>query len=233
MMSETCKTQVGQLRIKRKLQPDLLIHEQQSGTHASGEIVWHAAEKHRWNESVMKNLAIASALAICAVALRNGAVPSMESLTDAVLTAASDDSLLDEQLGKLSFVSSMFPDAVLVFGEQTAELSMPVNAGEVVHTWSSQEPYLSLQTDNVDVLSASAGEVIGVYHGNGGERLVQVMSNTGIACMYGNLEQVDVEIGDYVVDGMKIGSLKDEAELIFEVRRDGVSVDPAIFLDGV
>lgn len=232
-MYETGKTEFSRMRIRKSV---LMEEAEQNAPdcdeNASG-VSWEAARKGRTGEKLLKNLTIASALAICAVALRQGAVPSLESLTDVVMTAAKDESLLDEQLGKLSFVSSLFPETVLVFGEASSEMYMPVNAPAVVHAWSEQEPYLVLRSTGADVLAASDGEVIGVYHGNGDERLVQVLGEDGLACMYGNLASVSVTTGDYVTVGMLLGRLKEDAELVFEVRRDGVSMDPALCLEGL
>lgn len=229
-MNQNCRTELGKLRIRPRV---MSCPEKTVGHGNRDDVIWKEAGKCSWGEKLMQNLVVASAVAICAVALRSGAVPSAASLTDAVMTAAQDDSLLDEQLGKLSFVSTLFPEAVLVFGQSSVELNMPVSDGAVVHAWSENEPYVSIRSTGADVLSAEAGEVIGVYHGNGDERLLQVMGEDGVSCMYGNLDEVLVDIGDYVDTGTVIGRLMEDAELVFEVRRDGVSMDPAMFVDGL
>ena len=82
------------------------------------------------------------------------------------------------------------------------------------------------------VTAAAEGEVVGVYHGNGDERLVQVLGADGIACLYGNLAGVSVSTGDAVASGDPIGTLMTGADAVFEVRRDGVSIDPALLLEG-
>ena len=191
---------------------------------------WSETAKVPRSQSLLKNLAVSSALVLCAVTLRTGALPSLTDEADIVLTAATDQSLLDDQLGKLSFVSALFPEAVLVFGEsQAQELTMPVNGGVVVHAWSEGEPYLAMRTSSAVVNSASAGEVIGVYHGNGDERLVQVISDDGLACLYGNLDDVAVSTGNWVASGQKLGNLLPGEDLVFEVRMDGRSIDPSTF----
>lgn len=183
---------------------------------------------------LLRNLTVASALVLCVVALRAGAVPSLNGTVDAVLTAASGDTLLDDQLGKLSFVSSIFPEAALVFGESSeGVLSMPVTDGQVVHAWSEQEPYTSWQTDSQTVVSAIDGEVRGVYHGNGDELLVQVAGDGGLVCVYGNLAACSVAVGDAVAKGAPVGTLLPGTALAFEVRQDGYSVDPAAYLPSV
>ena len=179
----------------------------------------------------MKNLAVASALVLCTVALRSGAVPGAEGVTDAVLTAATGDTLLDDSLGKLSFVSTLFPEATLVFGESRWDsMSIPVSGGSVVHAWSQAEPYITWQSSRSEVFAACPGTVMGVYHGEEEERLVQVMTDSGLTCVYGCLARVDVQEGDWVDTGDLLGVLTEGQHCAFEVRRDGVSVDPALYL---
>ena len=194
-------------------------------------IEWQESPKRMVGEHLMRNLATASALVLCAVALRQGALPGADSAVDAVMTAVTDNSLLDDTLGRLSFVSSLFPEATLVFGEQTyPELAMPVSGGTVVHAWSEVEPYISWRTSTRTVSSSIAGEVIGVYHGDGEERLVQVMGDNGLACLYGNLSEVSVAAGDAVQAGDPLGMVMADADCVMELRRDGISIDPTMML---
>ena len=215
-------TQVSPLHVREKQ----LLHPSVSSENETPD--WQEVATSPRRSSLLKNLAVASALVLCAVTLRTGALPTLSTATDAVITAATDQSLLDDQLGKLSFVSSMFPEAVLVFGEsRQQELALPVSGGWVVHAWSEAEPYLTMRTTRSEVLSAAAGEVIGIYHGNGDEKLVQVFSDNGLTCLYGNLGNVDVAMGEYVTTGHILGHLLPGEDLVFEARSNGYSIDPA------
>lgn len=183
------------------------------------------------SDVLLKNLGLAAALVLCAVTLRTGAIPALDPAADVILTAATDDSLLDEQLGKLSFVSALFPEAVLVFGENTIPtLANPVEIEQVTHAWSEQEPYTAWAADGGVVTAAAAGEVTAVYHANGGERIVSVLGEDGYSCLYSNLEYIGVQIGDAVAVGDVIGQLQAGQDLVFEVRRNGISIDPAACL---
>lgn len=214
------ETNVSTMHVRNRRLSPVAAHPQE----------WAEPAKRPKSEAFLKNLAVASALVLCAVTLRTGAIPQLDSAADAVLTVATDQSLLDDQLGKLSFVSALFPEAVLVFGEHTAEdLALPVSGGVVVHAWSEAEPYISWQTANMQVTASADGEVIGVYHGYGDERLVQVMGNDGLACLYGNMDRVDVRTGDAVSAGDVIGTLIPGEDFVFEVRKDGLSIDPALY----
>lgn len=208
-------------------QGPLAVHPPEA---SAPEVEWREAPKKHRAENFVKNLSVSAALVLCAVALRTGAVPALDKTTDAVMTAATDQSLLDEQLGKLSFVSALFPEAVLVFGESSAkQLNLPVSAGTVIHAWSEAEPYMSWRTNEMSVTASSDGEVIGVYHGNGDERLVQVAGYDGLSCLYGNLADVAVQTGDAVSAGEVIGTLLPGEDFVFEVRREGRSIDPALY----
>ena len=198
---------------------------------AAPQIEWQEADQKPPGDRWLRNFAVAAALVLCAVTLRTGALPALTGATDVVLTAATDSSLLDDQLGKLSFVSALFPEAVLVFGETAREqLSVPVSGGVVIHAWSEAEPYTTWRSSSLEVVSAAEGEVIGIYHGNDSERLVQVMGDNGLACLYGNLQEVCVEIGTAVKAGDKLGVLMPGRDCAFEVRQQGVSMDPALYL---
>ena len=187
--------------------------------------------RRKQGEHLMRNLATASALVLCAVALRQGALPGTGSAVDAVMTAVTDNTLLDDTLGRLSFVSSLFPEATLVFGEQTyPELSLPVSGGTVIHAWSEAEPYTTWRSDAHTVTSSISGEVIGVYHGENEELLVQVMADDGLSCLYGNLSEVSVSTGDAVVAGDVLGTIMTGADCVMELRRNGVSIDPSAML---
>lgn len=195
-------------------------------------IEWRETVRTKPGEELLKNLAVAAALVLCAVTLKAGAVPSATDATDAILTAATGDTLLDDRLGKLSFVSTLFPEATLVFGEsdQTVGIIMPVSGGMIVHAWSEAEPYTTWCSETSTVYASCDGEVAGIYHGEDEERLVQITRSDGLSCLYGNLETVSVQVGDSVQAGDELGVLLAGEDCAFEVRRDGYSVDPATLL---
>ena len=197
-------------------------------------VSWREQVRRKPGEEFLKNMAVAAALVVCAAALRSGAVPSLTQPADAVLAAVSGDPLLDEQLGKLSFVSALFPEATLVFGEQTEEtLVMPVSGAVVAHAWSEAEPYISWNCASGRVVSSLDGEVSGVYHGNDEERIIQVTADNGLSCLYGNIETAAVAAGDAVRAGDVLGTLLPGAECVMEVRRNGFSVDPAVLMEAL
>ena len=198
--------------------------------HTEPTVCWEDQRKKHPGEDFTRNLLVASALVLCVITLRTGAVPSITAATDAILTAATDSTLLDEQLGKISFVSTLFPEAVLVFGEQpNIDLALPSDA-TVCHVWSEAEPYVSYALGERTVAATMQGEVTGVYHGIGEERIVQITTPQGITCLLGNLNSVEVHTGDKVNVGDIVGSLATGSELILELRRNGISIDPEMHI---
>ena len=126
---------MDQMRPENTVTTEIRVRERKAIE--STPIQWEELPKPRRCEELLKNLAVASALVLCTVALRSGAIPAASTMTDAVLAAATGDSLLDDSLGKLSFISAIFPEATLVFGETIQEsLAVPVSGGSVVHAWS-------------------------------------------------------------------------------------------------
>ena len=203
-----------------------LLHTQESTKESA--INWAARPETKAKDTFLRNLSVASILVLCAVTLRSGALPELTPATDVILTAATDHSLLDEQLGKLSFVSALFPEAVLVFGESIDDkLTLPASTGTVTHTWSQQEPYTSWATQEREVAASIAGEVAGVYHGIGDEWIVHVSNTDGLSCIYGNLEESTVQTGDTITYGQIIGYLQQGDELVLEVFKNGRSINPS------
>ena len=193
---------------------------------AQPRIEWRPRKKRHWGEELLKNMGVAAALVLCAVAVRSGEW-SEARWTDAVLTAATGDTLLDDELGKLTFVSSLFPEATLVFGVSVVEtLAGIVSGGEVVHAWSEAEPYLAYESVDTAVHSAAEGEVMGVYHADGEELLVRVRREDGLECCYGNLAESLVSVGDWVETGQLLGTRLPDTAATLEVRRNGYSIDP-------
>ena len=225
-MAEKCgaRTESGELRNSRRI-PTSAPKEPLI------EPEWRKSVGLKRGEELLKNMAVAAALVVCAVVLRSGGTAT--NVTDAVMTAVSTDMTLDDTLGKLTFVSKLFPETALVFGEGgDASLAAPVENGTVVHAWSEAEPYLAYETSDVDVYSACGGEVMGVWHGEGEELLVEVRDAAGVTCCYGNLAQADVTVGDTVLTGSRIGQVAEGDSLFFEVRSNGYSIDPAPLVRG-
>lgn len=213
-------------------QTDAVMSESRKPTGESLPDVQWTGTTHRRSD-FLKNLSVASALLICIVMLRSGAHPGAASAADAVLASARQDSLLNEDIGKLTFVSALFPEAVLVFGEGSShDVAMPVNASAMIHSWSDDEPYTAWTSDDTGVYAGITGEVVGVYHGMDEELIIQITNDRQTSCIAGNLVMANVAAGDSVRKGDLIGWIDEGSYCTFEVQQDGLSLDPLTMLEG-
>jgi hypothetical protein len=193
---------------------------------------WLRSGKMRFAEKLTRNVAIAAAILLCSVAIRNGALPQTEDVFSAIQQSVNMN--LDETLGKLTFVSSLLPESALVFlnSSESTQVTAPVH-GEIVHAWREAEPYIALLGVSSDVRAAADGEIMNVAHGDGEERIVRIRHGNGLETMYYNLEECYVAEGDKVFEGDIIGHTADKQPVYFELRRNGRSIDPTTLMKEV
>ena len=176
-------------------------------------------------DQLVRNLAVIGGLVLVLVAVRNSAAPEAQSVFDAIQQSMGME--WDESLGKLSFVSNLLPEEIQeVWSEtQTVELPIPLN-GIVVHTWSSGEPYLLIDSEETVVTASADGEVLAIAHGPDEERIVRIRHEDGTEAIYGNLTDCAIEQGEWIEAGETVGTLSADQPLAFEVRLNGRSVEP-------
>ena len=193
---------------------------------------WLRSGKTHFAERLTRNVAIAAAVLLCAVAIRNGALPQAQDVFSAVQQSVNMN--LDETLGKLTFVSNLLPESALVFlnSNETIQVTAPVH-GEIVHAWREAEPYVALLGVSSDVRAASGGQIMNVAHGDAEERIVRIRHDNGLETMYYNLEESYVAEGDKVFEGDIIGHTADKQPVYFELRRNGRSIDPTSLMKEV
>ena len=189
------------------------------------EFEWVKPRRKDFAERLTRNVAVAAAILLCAVAVRNAALPQAKDVFTAIQDSVTMD--LDETLGKLTFVSSLLPESALVFwnSNETVQVTAPVH-GDIIHAFNEDEPYIALLGVSIDVRVAAEGEVMNVAHGDGEERVVRVRHEDGLETLYGNLIECFVSEGDQVYAGDIIGETAQKQPVFFEVRRNGRSVDP-------
>ncbi len=189
------------------------------------DIKWVKPRKKDFAERLTRNVAVAAALLLCAVAVRNAALPESKGVFAAIQDSVTMN--LDESLGKLTFVSNLLPESALVFwnNNETVQVSAPVS-GDIVHVYNEEEPYIALLGVSTDVRVAADGEVMNIAHGDGEERVVRIRHEDGLETLYGNLQECFVQEGDQVYEGDIIGETAAKQPVFFEVRRNGRSIDP-------
>ncbi len=180
-------------------------------------------------DSLTRNIALASMLLLCVVAVRSAQLPSGKTVLSAVQEMVSTE--WDERLGKISFVSTLLPDAVSVFFNTApkATLSTPC-MGTLSHAWTKSEPYLGYTAQSAQVFAVAAGEVMSIAHGNDDERIVRIRHEDGLETIYYNLQSLAVAEGDSVSTSTLIGQALADAQVVIEVRRGGVAIDPTALM---
>lgn len=186
-----------------------------------------AEEKPRRGERLSRNCAVVGLALIFLLGIRNAKLPSGQTIMAAVREITDAD--WTDGLGRITFVSALFPETAAVFFDQSPALSLPC-LGSRTHAWRSDEPYLAYQTTGA-VKAALHGTVSSIGHGDGEERIVRLKHENGYETVYYNLESTPVSIGDPVGTGDVIGVPLDQT-VYFEVKRDGLSVDPSPLLPG-
>lgn len=220
------KAQVKPMHVVHKKPMDGQVSVPPKEPEKENDIKWvNKPRKKDFAERLTRNVAVAAALLLCAVAVRNAALPEAKDVFAAIQDSITMN--LDESLGKLTFVSNLLPESALVFWDsnETVQVSAPVH-GDIIHVFNDEEPYLALLGVSTDVRVAADGEVMNIAHGDGEERVVRIRHNNGLETLYGNLLECYVTEGDQVYEGDIIGETAAKQPVYFEVRRNGRSIDP-------
>lgn len=190
-----------------------------------------SAEGMTVGEKLLRNTAVACALMLTIMSLKNIDQPWSRKVTEGVRQAMTMRIDWDDTLGRLSFVRSIMPETALVFlniGSRT-DLERVVE-GEIVHQYSVQQPWIEFRCASAQQVSAATGGIVtAAGQGAGNEWIVLIQNADGVETVYGYLENVYVQVGQEVRAGQQIGATADRAEsrLYFELREAGESVDPA------
>ena len=157
-------------------------------------------------DKLVRNLAVVGAMLLTVIAVKNAGSPDAQSVFGAL--QASTEMEWDESLGKLSFVGGILPDGIQV------------------HAWSQSEPYMAFMSAVRDVRAVADGEVMSVAHGLEEERILRVRHDDDTESIYGNLLTCYAQEGDRVYAGDVIATTIEGKPLVFELRRDGRSINP-------
>lgn len=181
-------------------------------------------------EKLLRNTAVACALLLTVMSLKNVDQPWSRKVTEGLRQAMTMRIDWDETLGRLSFVRALMPETALVFlNLGDADLTAPA-AGEIVHEYLPEQPWIEYSCPAAEqVLAATDGVVTAAGQGAGGEWIVLILSEEGVETVYGYLDCVYVQAGQTVRAAQQIGATKnqDPSRLYFEVREEGEPVDPS------
>lgn len=184
------------------------------------------SEKAGFGEKLLRNTAVACALLLGILTLKNIDAPWSQAAVSGIESALTMRIDPDESLGKLSFVRSIVPESALVFLNISGKGCVEPVEGDAVHSFSEGQPWTVYQcAEKAPVRSAMTGNVSAVTQLDTGDWCVVIDHGGGIETMYAFMEKPLVDAGDTVPRGAEIGSCM-STELYYEYRLDGKSVLP-------
>jgi len=186
-------------------------------------------ETKSYAEKLTRNIALAFILVLVVSAIRNAKLPDGKTVMSAI--QGTVDQQWDESLGKISFVSNMFPEAVSVFFSQTTQNTLVTPCiGTLIHAWTGNEPYLAYQLESNEIYALSSGQVMSIAHGINEEKVIRIRHEDGLEVLYYQLEHTKVQEGDLVDSHTIIGECLPGQQAIIEVRKEGLPIDPTTMI---
>ena len=190
-----------------------------------------AHSKMTFSERLLRNSAVACALMLGILAVRNLDVPWARAAMGGIEQALTMRIDLDESLGKLTFVRALMPESVLVFFDLSNQSAYerPVD-GTLTQVYSQERPWLEFECpEGSEVKAAEAGEVLIVAELSNGDWGVMLDHGEGRETVYAYLSSPEVAVGDQVERGQRLGALSGE-QAYFEARENGEPCDPTELL---
>lgn len=174
-----------------------------------------------------RNTAFLMLLLVCLASIHNQQLPDGRTVLTAVQSTVDQE--WDESLGRITFVDNMMPQTLSVFfqEEETYSLSLPCN-GTLVHLWETHAPYVSFDTAG-SVLAIADGEVMSLSHDSTDQLSLRIRHENGLESVYYHLASTPLREGDMVSSGEAVGSLQEGHNLVLDVRRNGLSIDPVAY----
>ena len=179
-----------------------------------------------FQERLLRNSFLACAVLLGILALGNIQQPWAIRASEGIEQALTMKVDLDQSLGQLSFVKNIMPESALVFFNLSGdhELQQPVQ-GELTHAYTDSQPWLMFEcSDGASVCAAAEGTISAVSPLSDGTYGVLIDHGSGLESVTANLTDVDLQPGDQVLRGGKIGI--SGGSVYFELREGGESCDP-------
>ena len=187
--------------------------------------------------SLLRKMLVAAVIIIIVIVLKSIDTEFTQSVVGYIRDSITEDMDIDETLGKLKFVANYIPDSIAVFGQnigQTEEItpffSIPAE-GKVVGQFGSGNTGIDIVgTKNNNVYSVADGQVMSIGADKNGGQYIKIDHGNDIITLYEGCSQIDVNIGDRVIKGNKIGTMGEGPSggyaLHFEAWVNNKPVDP-------
>lgn len=177
-------------------------------------------------ERMLRNTAIACALLLSILTLKNVDTPWSQAALNGIETALTMRIDPDGSLGKLNFVREVIPESTLVFFNISGTSPLEPVDGSILHHYSGGQPWTVYScSEGAAVRSTLAGTVSAVAQLDGGDWCILIDHGGGIETMYAFTDKPLVDAGTGVSRGETVASTL-AGELYYEYRVNGESVDP-------
>lgn len=176
-----------------------------------------------FGERLTRNVLAATFALACIVSAKDMLVAPDKTVLSVMQNAVESE--WDETLGRLVYAGNSLSGALHVFSpvNNAPQLHQPSTA-DVADVFSDASPYIVYQPSET-VCAAASCEVTSVTLSSSGTRYsVRTHCDNGLECLYFGLSSCFVSEGDVLPACAEIGSCHNN-QLIFEVRKDGVSID--------
>lgn len=189
-----------------------------------------------FSERLLRNTAVACALLLSVMALKNIDTPFTHKVTDTIRTVVNMDFEIDKSIGELSFVQKVMPKSALVFLNMSSKDVTPLPvSGSIFHVYTQSQPWTEFTTEpNENILSVSDGTVKACVRTESSDWTILVQHNDGTEAVYAYIKEPLVSSGDCVSSKTPLGisGEQEDAHLYFEYRVNGKSHDPSEILKG-
>ena len=170
-----------------------------------------------------RNVAIAAALLLTVVGIRDTAAHGgdfVQALKNAV------EREWDQNVGRLTYVSTTLAESIQVFGRKEPELLSPV-ARAVPSSAGGDASYLMYSAPGT-VYAAAEGEVTQIAHDDNGRSIVRVYHANGMDTIYYGLDACAVQEGDPVDANTVLGH--SAGAFAFEAQKYGRPIEVSALL---
>ncbi len=180
--------------------------------------------------TLVMRLIVCAAVCLCMLLLKNIDSPFAKSVTDGVKTAITFDLSIDDSLGKLKFVQNTNAESQEVMAAAGTNMLLPV---EGIVTTAFKEGFSDsvtiMATENTQVVAAEDGLVQSVESVD--ELCTVTLQHDGqLSSRYSFDGIPEVAEGDTLLQGESIAQLASGQQARFSVLRQGVAVDPSVYL---
>ena len=183
--------------------------------------------KLTFSERLLRNTAVACALLLAILTVKNLDAPWAGAAMDGIESALTMRLDPDMPLEKMSLVQKWVPESTLVFlGISGKGAATPVS-GEEEHPFYAGQPWTIFACpESAGVRAALSGTVSAVGQMESGDWYVLMDHGDGLESLYAYLEKPPVAAGDGLERGAELGRVRG-MRLYYEMRKDGQSIDPS------